>query len=75
MAAAGVELLVLDTRARHEHAGGYYASRRRACEQAAALLGVPALRDVDRPRPSWTGCATRCCGAGPGTSSPRTSGC
>ena len=46
MASAGVELLVLDTRARHEHAGGCYASRRRACEQAAALLGVPALRDV-----------------------------
>jgi galactokinase len=45
-AAAGAELLVLDTRARHEHAGGSYTSRRRACEQAAALLGVPALRDV-----------------------------
>jgi len=45
-AAAGVELLVLDTRARHEHAGGSYTSRRRACERAAALLGVPALRDV-----------------------------
>ena len=37
---------MLDTRARHEHAGGSYTSRRRACEQAAALLGVPALRDV-----------------------------
>jgi len=46
LAAAGAELLVLDTRARHEHAGGSYTSRRRACEQAAALLGVPALRDV-----------------------------
>jgi galactokinase len=46
LAAAGAELLVLDTRARHEHAGGAYTSRRRACEQAAALLGVPALRDV-----------------------------
>ena len=46
MAAAGLELLVLDTGARHEHAGGRYASRRRACEQAAALLGVQALRDV-----------------------------
>ena len=46
MAAAGLELLVLDTGARHEHAGGCYASRRRACEQAAALLGVQALRDV-----------------------------
>ena len=46
LAAAAAELLVLDTRARHEHAGGSYTSRRRACEQAAALLGVPALRDV-----------------------------
>jgi len=46
LAAAGVELLVLDTRARHEHAGGSYTSRRLACERAAALLGVPALRDV-----------------------------
>jgi galactokinase len=44
---------VLDTRARHEHAGGAtggaYADRRRACERAAALLGVPALRDVTDP--------------------------
>jgi galactokinase len=46
LAAAAAELLVLDTRARHEHAGGSYTSRRRACEQAAALLGVPTLRDV-----------------------------
>jgi galactokinase len=46
LAAAGLDLLVLDTRARHEHAGGSYADRRRACERAAALLGVPALRDV-----------------------------
>jgi galactokinase len=37
---------VLDTRVRHEHAGGSYTGRRRACEQAAELLGVPALRDV-----------------------------
>jgi galactokinase len=44
--AAGLDLLVLDTGVRHRHAGGAYADRRRACEQAAALLGVPALRDV-----------------------------
>jgi galactokinase len=43
---AGLELLVIDTRAEHEHAGGGYADRRRACELAAKLLGVPALRDV-----------------------------
>jgi galactokinase len=48
-APAGLDLLVLDTRARHEHSGGGYAARRRACEQAAALLGVPALRDVSAP--------------------------
>jgi galactokinase len=49
LAAAGLELLVLDTGARHAHAAGGYAGRRRACEQAAALLGVPALRDVADP--------------------------
>ncbi len=46
VAAAGLELLVLDTGVRHELADGGYADRRRACERAAALLGVPALRDV-----------------------------
>ena len=45
-AAAGLELLVLDTRARHALADGRYAERRRACEQAAATLGVRSLRDV-----------------------------
>ena len=49
VAAAGLELLVIDTRARHEHAGGAYADRHRACERAAALLGAPALRDVTDP--------------------------
>jgi galactokinase len=46
LASAGLELLVIDTRAEHELADGGYADRRRACEQAAKLLGVPALRDV-----------------------------
>jgi galactokinase len=46
VAAAGLDLLVLDTGVRHRHAGGGYADRRRACERAAAVLGVPALRDV-----------------------------
>jgi galactokinase len=41
-----LELLVIDTGVAHAHATGAYASRRRACEQAARLLGVPALRDV-----------------------------
>src|SRR5215469_1201473 len=45
-AAAGLELLVVDTRARHALADGRYAERRRACEEAAATLGVRSLRDV-----------------------------
>ena len=44
--AAGLALLVVDTRAPHAHVDGEYAERRRSCEQAAAILGVPALRDV-----------------------------
>ncbi|MEV4537413.1 galactokinase [Asanoa sp. NPDC049518] len=47
VAASGLAVLVVDTRAPHRHAGGEYASRRRACEEAAATLGVPALRDVE----------------------------
>ncbi|MGB3955638.1 MAG: galactokinase [Brooklawnia sp.] len=42
----GLELLVIDTRARHELVDGQYGERRASCEQAARLLGVPALRDV-----------------------------
>jgi galactokinase len=45
-AAAGLELLIIDTRARRALADGRYAERRRACEQAAHALGVRALRDV-----------------------------
>ncbi|SCL36346.1 galactokinase [Micromonospora pallida] len=44
--AAGLAMLVVDSRAPHRHADGEYASRRRSCDQAAELLGVPALRDV-----------------------------
>jgi len=43
---AGLELLVLDTRTPHTHVDGEYADRRRTCEEAAGILGVPALRDV-----------------------------
>jgi galactokinase len=42
----GLTLLVIDTRAEHELVDGGYASRRAACEKAASLLGLPALRDV-----------------------------
>ncbi len=45
-AAAGLVLLVVDTRVSHSLADGAYAERRTACEQAARVLGVPALRDV-----------------------------
>ncbi|MGC3993248.1 MAG: galactokinase [Propionicimonas sp.] len=43
---AGLEILVIDTRTRHSHVDGEYAARRASCEKAAAILGVPALRDV-----------------------------
>lgn len=46
LADAGLELLVVDTRAPHRLADGEYASRRRDCERGAAALGVPFLRDV-----------------------------
>jgi len=46
LAAAGLELLVIDTRAPHENADGQYAQRRATCEAAAATLGVATLRDV-----------------------------
>lgn len=44
----GLEVLVVDTRAKHSHSQSGYRERRQGCEQAAALLGVKALRDVDR---------------------------
>ncbi|MBJ8348747.1 galactokinase [Antrihabitans sp. YC2-6] len=44
LAGSGVELLVIDTRTRHELADGGYAERRGQCEAAARLLGVRTLR-------------------------------
>ncbi|QNE20781.1 galactokinase [Kribbella qitaiheensis] len=46
-AADGLALLVVDVKAPHRHVDGEYAARRKSCEQAAAELGVPALRSVD----------------------------
>jgi galactokinase len=46
LAGHGLTVLVVDTRAEHGHASGEYRKRRAGCERAAALLGVPALRDV-----------------------------
>lgn len=45
-AASGLALIVVDTRASHALTCGEYARRRAECEEAAALLGVDALRDV-----------------------------
>ena len=51
LAAHGLALLVIDTRAAHSHVDGEYAQRRAACEDAARRLGVASLRDVaDDPR-------------------------
>ena len=40
LAAEGLELLVIDTRAPHRLVDGEYAARRRSCEEAARLLGT-----------------------------------
>lgn len=44
--AAGLELMVIDTRVAHAHSTGGYGERRAACERGAEAMGVPALRDV-----------------------------
>jgi galactokinase len=44
--AAGLAVLVIDTKVKHEHVSGGYAARRASCERAARDLGVRALRDV-----------------------------
>jgi galactokinase len=46
VAAEGLAVLVINSNAPHQHVDGEYGARRRSCEQAARLLGVPALRDV-----------------------------
>ncbi|WP_454084104.1 galactokinase [Georgenia sp. Marseille-Q6866] len=45
--AAGLELLVIDTRAPHALVDGQYAERRDSCERAARHLGVTTLREVE----------------------------
>jgi galactokinase len=44
-----LEVVVVDSGVAHEHASGDYATRRRECEEATRLLGVPMLRDVEDP--------------------------
>jgi len=46
-ASAELALLVVDTRASHSLSDGGYESRRRDCEEAARILGVELLRDVE----------------------------
>jgi galactokinase len=46
LAASGLAMLVIDTRAPHRHTDGEYAARRATCEAAAKRLGLAALRDV-----------------------------
>lgn len=46
LAGQGLAILVIDSRAPHQLVDGEYAARRAACEQAAADLGLPALRDA-----------------------------
>jgi galactokinase len=48
----GVGLLLIDSRARHRHAGGDYAARRTSCERAAAALGASSLREVQDRGPA-----------------------
>jgi galactokinase len=43
---SSLDLVVLDSLVAHQHSTGGYAERRRESEQAAALLGVPRLRDL-----------------------------
>ena len=48
-AAAGLALLIIDTRARHRLTESGYAARHIECEEAARALGVPSLRDIQDP--------------------------
>jgi galactokinase len=51
--ASGVALLLIDSRAPHQHAGGEYAARRQSCERAAAAMEVGSLREAQE----WGGAA------------------
>ncbi|SED67570.1 galactokinase [Ruania alba] len=46
LSAAGLELLVIDTKAEHALVDGQYAQRRATCEAAAETLEVPTLREI-----------------------------
>ncbi len=53
LAAAGLTLLIINTLARHALSDGGYASRRQACEVAAARLGVPGAPRSRRGPRAW----------------------
>ena len=44
--AEGIRVVICDTKSRRELVGGEYGARRALCEEGAATLGVPALRDA-----------------------------
>jgi galactokinase len=46
----GVEIAVVNSGIRHSHATGGYKQRQQECMEAARLLGVVSLRDVDETR-------------------------
>jgi len=46
MSDAAASLMIINTNVKHELVGGGYAERRKQCEIAAKILGVPALRDA-----------------------------
>jgi galactokinase len=48
LAAAGLTVLVIDTKVHHDLGASGYPDRRAACERAARKLGVPALRDLTK---------------------------
>jgi galactokinase len=50
-AAAGMSILVIDTRVTHALVSGEYAARRAECEAAAQALGVPSLGPLARTDP------------------------
>ncbi|MBO9554299.1 galactokinase [Cellulomonas sp.] len=53
LAAEGLALLVVDTRAEHALVDGQYAARRASCEAAAARLGLPSLRALADDERGW----------------------
>jgi galactokinase len=47
MADPSVAILIINTNVKHELTGSEYPTRRKQCETAAKMLGVPSLRDAD----------------------------